>query len=162
MKKIIIILMSVGFVINLSAQNRIKAVVNDPNHKDIGAIIISNKTMWVGLTINPDTRNEMNFKVQKVNAGESHISFDVSKVHKGSNELKRIVTDTETWTNNNVINEGLPYVVALWEKKVNIVQCTINNGKPCKYCRNKGYHLEGRVDRKTARYNPNGKYKVFQ
>jgi len=55
----------------------------------------------------------------------------------------------------------LPYVIALWEKKVNFSKCTLNNGKPCKYCKNKGYHLEDRVDRETAKYNPNGKYEVI-
>jgi hypothetical protein len=32
------------------------------------------------------------------------------------------------------LNTGLPYKVALWEKKENLAQCTLKNGNPCKYC----------------------------
>jgi len=87
MKRIIIVLVSLGFAINLSAQNTIIALVNKPNEKQIRATVKTNKTMYVGLTINPDTRNEMNFRIQKVNSGISYVDFDVSKVHKGSNVL---------------------------------------------------------------------------
>jgi hypothetical protein len=160
-KRWMFVLILVVFAVNLSAQNTIIALINIPNEKQIRATVQTNKTMFVGLTINPDTQNEINFRVQKVSEGISYVDFDVSDVHKPVKELKRVFNDPANWAKNNIIEDGLPYVVALWEKKVNAIQCTIDNSKPCQYCKKRGYHLEGRVDRATARYSPDGRYEII-
>jgi hypothetical protein len=161
MKNLMFILMAIGFVLNLSAQNSIVALINKPDEMQIRATVRTDKTMYVGLTINPDTKNEINFRGEKVHSGISYVDFDVSKIHRNSNSLKRVFTDPENYAKNEIVNEELPYVVALWENKVNIINCTLDNGKPCRYCKKRGYHLEGRIDRETAGYSPNGQYEVI-
>lgn len=48
--------------------------------------------------------------------------------------------------------QGLDEVITcLWRYKVSAKRCAKDNGgTPCQYCRKNGFHMEGRMDRKTG------------
>ena len=41
-------------------------------------------------------------------------------------------------------------IVCLWQDKVLRKECEKKNGQACQYCRKNGFHMEGRVDRKSG------------
>ena len=103
-------------------------------------------TMWVGCTIHPDTYNEIDLDPQKVKKGNFEIVFDMS-VGLTVGLVERAKGGSSS----------IPYVVALWEKKINLRKCEKKYGKDaaeCKWARKNGYQMEGRIDRHSGSYTP--------
>ena len=41
-------------------------------------------------------------------------------------------------------------IVCLWRYKISKARCEKDNGTACEYCKKNGFHMEGRVDRRTG------------
>jgi hypothetical protein len=106
----------------------------------------ASQKMWLGCTINPDTYSEVDLKPKKVKKGYFEIEFNMSagltaglfeRTKKGSSSI--------------------PYVVALWEDRINLRKCEKKYGKgadQCKWARKNGHQMEGRIDRRVGKLNP--------
>jgi hypothetical protein len=98
----------------------------------------ASKDLWLGCTLNYDTYNETNLGALKVMKGNFSEQFNAY-----SALAKNLARG----------NSSIPYVVALWEEKINLRECEKRYGKGserCKWARLNTYQLEGRVFRKTG------------
>jgi len=141
MKNILVYLITLTLFILLSnlafSQGRI-IEVEDGDFYTIYVKGYASKNMWLGCTINPDSYNEVDLKPQKVTGGRFTISFNLS-----------------SGSISNVMKGKTTYVVALWENKISLKQCKRKYGKGserCKWARQNGFQMEGRVDRYSGSY----------
>jgi hypothetical protein len=138
----------------LSAQSAvIQKLINKPEKQEVWVVIHSSMESWVGMTFNYDTNNEIDLKLQKVERGGSTVVFDVSQLHKSTNIARRALSDPTRLAKKEIGGDGIPYAVAVWDKKIGRIKCAMANGKACKYCKKNGYHLENRLARTTDNYN---------
>lgn len=112
--------------------------VNKSNGYKISVKGSASKDLWLGCTVNPDTYNETNLTPIRISKGNFTVQFDL---YKGMA------------SNLRQANNTIPFVVALWEERINLRECEKKYGKGsdnCKWAKREGYQLEGRVFRKTG------------